>query len=400
MISYQDAINLIQSTAPQPAVEEVALDKAVGRTLAETVESDRDYPPFNRVAMDGYAVRSADFNGENAAELKLSGEVYAGQNPDSSLAPQSCYKIMTGAPLPAGADAVVSVEESERVNGSTVVLKPSKKVVSGMNVARKGEDLRGSQKVFDPGTYINPAVVSLLASVGKSRVKVYKNPGVAVLSTGYELKDPEEDINPWEIRDANRYALQAMLNHEGIPAVYSEKLSADPKALENGLKQALQQDVVILSGGISMGETDLVPEILYKEGFERCFHKVMIKPGKPVWFGVHPGGRVVFALPGNPVSCQVTFRIFISPFLRLSTGAQAPGPIYLPLNRGRWKKSSFDEFFPVKVSRMADGKSMLIPLSNQGSEDITALPGSHGLARHPFEQQELPAWSSVEFFRW
>src|SRR6185437_6534905 len=338
MLTVKEAQDIVKMYAGSFGWEEVPLDKAVGRVLYEDILADRDYPPFNRSAMDGFAVRAEDL--KKYSELEIAGEVFAGDNPGELTEEGRCIKIMTGAPLPKGTNAVIRVEDSTISEGNAKFeLQETKEWA---NIARRGEDSKQGQVIVKSSSICTPSVISLLAATGRYRVKVYRTPAIAIISTGNEVKKIHEQVFDYQIRDSNSITLAAFLSGYHIP-VHRQFLVADKKEeISEAIEQSLGADIIIISGGVSMGDADFVPDVLKETGVEKRFHKVQIKPGKPIWFGNY-GTTVVFALPGNPLSCQVAFKVFIEPYLRASFGLSPLKVLRLPIRESKKKKTKFDE---------------------------------------------------------
>ncbi|GAL82928.1 molybdopterin biosynthesis protein MoeA [Sporocytophaga myxococcoides] len=376
-------------------VETILLSESYDRILAEDIYADRDYPPFNRSAMDGYALRFKDI--EKNKEFRLVGEMLAGGLIKSLKEVGSCIKIMTGAPVPEGADLVIRVEDSELKDG--MVKFKSLPYRIWQNIAIKGEDAKSGEMVLHQSTIINASTSGLLASLGRNNVRVYSLPKVSIISTGNEIKAVEDSVLPHQIRDSNSYTIASFFQHYNID-IASRKLVSDRREeIKSAIESLKNMDILILSGGVSMGDADFVPEVLTECGVKAVFHKVQIKPGKPLWFGVRDNKTVVFALPGNPVSCQVSFKVFIEPFLRACFGLPPCQTIKLPLTSIRKKKSTFEEYFPCTLG-LFGSQTGLHQIKNNGSGDFTSITRSSGLAIHPAEVEELKEGDFVEFIPW
>lgn len=381
--SFTQAQEIIKNIARSFGTEKVLLDEALGRVMAETVFSDRDYPPFHRSAMDGYAMRLADFE-KGVKKFVVVETIFAGQNASKEIAFGECYKIMTGAPVPSSADVVVRREDTEEQDGKVRInldqLKPFQ------NIARKGEDVPSGSEVIANGTQCNPAAITALASLGKFEVSVQKLPVVALFTTGNEVVPVHRAVGPHQIRNSNAHLLKALLRQWQITPQQEAHIADDPMALTKSLQDFLHSDMIIMSGGVSAGDADYVPEILQNLGVEKLFHKVAIKPGKPIWCGKLPAGGIVFALPGNPLSCHVTFKLFIETYLRYCFGLPVSKNLRLPIADSRKKRSDLDEFFPVKIH---GNPSVATPLSFNGSGDILAALHADAFALQPAQQLEL-----------
>jgi len=327
MIEYQDARTLVLSAAKALPAEPVPLAEALGRTLARNVRAREDIPPFTKATMDGYAVRAADTrrSGPEAVgevELGVLEDLPAGRPSRRTVGPCQAIRIMTGAPLPDGADAVVMVEDTEAFGRSVRVRR---EVRPGDNIGLAGEDLRTNEVALERGTVIGPAETGVLAAAGMARVPVTRRPKLAVIATGDEIVEPGERKRRGQIRNSNGPALTAMAVEAGAAAAYLG-IARDRKAsLAGKLARGKGADILVLSGGVSVGDYDLVKDELQAAGVRPVFWQVRIKPGKPVFFGVR-GRQLVFGLPGNPTSAMVAFLLFVRPAVETMLGRKVPGP--------------------------------------------------------------------------
>lgn len=390
------AQQIITNQALTYASEAIPILKAYNRVLAENIYADRDYPPFNRSMMDGYAVRSVDVN-EGITHFKILEEVHAGFTARQALSRATAIKIMTGAPVPPSADAVIRVEDAIR-EGDTVsfTISSAKKWKS---IAQKGEDTKQNALVAQKGEICTAAVISVLAVVGKSIVKVVKPPSLSIISTGDEVMPIDVEILPHQIRESNSYALRMLFKQYGIEPQITDLVKDNKAALKAAIQRAFASDIVVLSGGVSMGDADFVPEVLVELGAEKLFHKVKIKPGKPLWFGKQPNEGVAFGLPGNPMSCQVGFKVFIEPFLRKKMGLSPVPVLQLPFQGQRNARSSFDEYFPCKFVAH-NGQTHISTYNFKSSGDIAAMLRSDGLAIHPARSKALEGGEILNFLPW
>ncbi len=393
MISVREAQELILSKASLAPPETVELEHALGKILAEDITADRDYPPFNRAAMDGYAFRLADYAPDTP--FYVAGELFAGHAWESEIPFRHCLKIMTGAATPPELDCLLQVEWAQFNPSKNEVLFPDALPKMWQNIARKGEDCEAGFTLLHEGTLLNPSEIATLAVVGKKKVAIRKVPKVAILSTGDELVPLGHPVSPFQIRDSNAFALQAFFQALRIPVARKEIVPDDPGQLHNMIQEVLSFDMVLLSGGVSMGDADYVPMTLRTLGVSQIFHKVQLKPGKPLWFGQSPSGGVVFGLPGNPMSCQVCFKLFIEPYVKACWGMPSPPLSSFPLFSQKKKKVKLDEYFPVQLR-----EGTLFPLEFNGSGDITSLLGSTGIALHPSESEDLPQGTNSTYLPW
>lgn len=327
MIEYAEARILVLATARALPSESVPLAAALGRTLARDVSAREPVPPFTKATMDGYAVRAADTRPagagpDGAVTLEVLEDLPAGRRSRRTVGPGQAVRIMTGAPLPAGADAVVMVEDSEKRDGRVVLRRA---VRPGDNIGEAGEDLAKGERALARGTVVGPAEIAVLAATGRARVPVARRPKVAVIATGDEIVEAGARKRPGQIRNANGPALAAMAAAAGAEAAYLGIARDRASSLRAKLARARGADVLVLSGGVSVGDYDLVKDELEAYGVETVFWRVRIKPGKPVFFG-RRGRQLVFGLPGNPTSAMVTFLLFVGPALDRLLGRAATGP--------------------------------------------------------------------------
>jgi molybdopterin molybdotransferase len=389
---------ILRSVRPIDRVESVHLAGANGRVLARDIGSDVDLPPFEKSAMDGYAVRSSDFaalaadaQGRAASggapakaaptTLKLVGESRAGAPFRGAVNARECVAIYTGAELPGDCDAVVMVEKSSLSEGR-VQLDDAPR--PGQHVCRRGEDLQMGATVLRRGRRISAIDLAVLAAVGCEPAPVFARPRVALFTTGDELVQAHEKPAAGEIREGNTFYLAARLATEGADVENHGIVRDDEAELERRFRAALESsDALVTTGGVSMGKYDLVGAVLERCGVAPVLHKVAIKPGKPLWFGTRDG-VCVFALPGNPVSCLVGFEVFVRPALCKMSGAQE-SEWRERLHLGRWmgestKENTRQQNLPVRVHRAADGVDELEPLRWTSSADIVGLTRADGLA--------------------
>ncbi|MGG9972596.1 molybdopterin molybdotransferase MoeA [Ferruginibacter sp. SUN002] len=383
MISFKEAQEIVLSYARSFGKEKILLDDSLGRVLAEQIIADRDYPPFNRAMMDGYAIKFSDWK-NNVRAFTIVETIYAGKFFDKKINEGECYKIMTGASVPFYADVIIRREDADE-NGNKVQFN-NISISSGQNIAAKGQDLKSRELICSESLIIDTATIALLASVGKYEVMVECLPKVAIITTGDEVVSVGSSVADVQIRNSNSHLLKALLKKRNIVPISCHHIADDKNKLEEAVSKVIHADIIILNGGVSAGDADYVPEILKKLGAKEIFHKVAIKPGKPIWFGKFENGATVFALPGNPFSCMVTFELFIRSYLHKCFDLSGPKEMILPVCGSRQKKSSLDEFFPVKIS---GHPATLVPLHFNGSGDITAAMGADGIAQHPADSLVL-----------
>jgi molybdopterin molybdotransferase len=403
LLSASEALKIILASAGTVQAETLPLSQAWGRILAGAVRADRDLPPFPRVAMDGFAVRAADFSA-GQAKLRIAGTIASGDAWDrGDLKAGSCLRIMTGAPLPPGADAVVQVEKSRLSESGDEVILEEPSIGEGLNVHPQGADARAGDILLSPGEVLGAGHIAVMASVGAARVTVSRAVRVAVLSTGREIVPPAESPLPFQIRNSNGPALRAYFCE--TPWVQAEEKGIVPDALdatEAAIDRALEQaDVLILSGGVSAGEFDYVPQALENLGVRKGFHKVAMRPGMPLWFGKAPSGTLVFGLPGNPVSVLVTCREFVMPALRKLAGAREvlrPG-VFVPAAARFAKRKGFTVF--VLSNLVVEGeRTGCVPVPYHGSGHFLAAAVSDGLAVVPPGKEVVEPGEMLEFHPW
>jgi len=381
MLSYLEVQRIIKSFAHSFGTEKVLLDDALGRVIAEDVFADRDYPPFNRSAMDGYALRAEDLQ-HGISQFEILDTIYAGSITKKELNSGQCYKIMTGAAVPLSANSVIRKEDAKQQGPSVSFLIDEIKPFQ--NIARRGEDLKKGEIVLLPPVRCNAAITGLLASVGKDKILAGSLPTVAIITTGNEIKQLGSEVNDVQIRNSNFYVLKALLKSWNIKPSYYYHALDNPGEIFSSLEKALQYDIVIINGGVSAGDADFVPSVLQQLGVTQLIHKVAIRPGKPFWCG-HKEKTMVFALPGNPLSCLVTFTLFIRHYLENCFGL-SPSQLSLPIAEERKQRVKLDEFFPVEIK---EEPSLFHPISFNGSGDIRLGFEANAFAIHPVNKMQL-----------
>lgn len=383
MLHPREALErILARVAPLEANERVPLAAAAGRALAQEVVSDVDLPPFEKSMMDGYALRSAELGA--GGTLLLAGESRAGAPFEGPLPPGACVAIYTGAELPAGCDAVEMIERTRR-EGERVRFEGP--LAPGRNVSHRGEILRRGGRVLAPPRRLSALDLSVLASAGQDPVLVRRRPRVSVLTAGDELVPSDRVPGPGQIREGNTLFLAAACEAAGAEVLRAGILPDREEALVEAFGAALERgDALLTSGGVSVGKYDLVGAAFEKVGVEPVLHKVAIKPGKPIWFGMR-GAQPVFGLPGNPVSSLLGFEAFVRPALARLSGF-APESASARARLGRWQGPSTEagpreENLPVRVRQGADGVDALEPLAWHGSADHVALAGADAFAVVP-----------------
>ncbi len=393
MIELENALELIRETVRPLETENVALSEAIGRTLASDVCSDIDSPPYDKSMMDGFAVRSKDIAG-GTREFKVLETIAAGGTPDHRVTSGTVSRIMTGAPVPEGADCVIVVEwTSSRKDDSGRELMVCEvpadvSVPAGRHVIRRAENIADGKIVLKSGESLRGLDAGLLAEVGAANVNVFRRPQVAVLPTGNEIVDCSQRPGRSQIRNSNGPMLVAMTREDGLTATDLGIAADDRDSLRELVEKGLEHDVLILSGGVSMGDFDLVPGVLKEAGVQEVFHKVKMKPGKPVWFGVREtGGRrsYVFGLPGNPVSSLVGFHLLVRGAFRLLSGRSdvLPRTMKAILDAPHEARGNRPTFWPGAWSVPTDSHHRVTPLAWRGSSDLSPLAQAQVLIRFP-----------------
>jgi molybdenum cofactor synthesis domain-containing protein len=382
---------LLEGLAPATAVEQVSLADAAGRVLARPVTASADVPPFDRAAMDGYAVVAEDTFGATRSDprvLRHAGAVFTGEVPSRAVARGECIEIATGAPMPDGADAVVMVEETERSDdGGIRIFTP---VYPRQNVGRRGADIIAGQVILRPGDLLNPSRVGALAATGTAAVSVFARPGVAVISTGNEIVDPGQPLGAGQIYDINRFTLSAVIREHGGTPLPIRTAGDSLEELTSALASAKDADIIVFSGGSSVGERDLVIDLMKRAG-EVVFHGIAVKPGKPTAFG-RIGGRPVLGMPGYPTSCLSNAYILLVPLLRrvARLPEHHPRTASLPLARRIVSPTGRHQFYSVCV---VDGTA--VP-AFKASGDITSMSQADGYIEIPTHTDILEAGALVE----
>lgn len=381
MVNFEEALQIILSDARRQGVERVDFNNALHRVLAEDIRSDVDMPPFNKAAMDGFACRRADLSDE----MQVVETIAAGAIATRSVGAGQCIRIMTGAKVPDGADTVIMVEQTEEVGTERIRFTGVK---TTPNIAYKAEDVQKGDVVLQKAEFIKAQHIAMLSSVGAVMPLVSKRPRVAVLSTGDELVEPAEVPGPGMIRNSNGFQLAAQVKAAHCIANYMGIIPDDKDATDRAIRKALaENDVVILSGGVSMGDFDFVPEIMKKNQVKIGFRKVAVKPGRPTVFG-RTEKSAIFGLPGNPVSSFINFEVFVKPLLFEMMGhqyrpLQLQMPLAVPFRR---KKADRREFLPVYIDP-ATGE--VTPVQYHGSAHIHAVGLAQGLMNIPAGVFEL-----------
>ena len=380
-------------------IESLPLTQCAGTVLRENIYAERDQPPFDRVAMDGVAVDSQTV-GAGTRSFRVQATQAAGDPPLTLAAAGDCIEVMTGAVLPVGCNSVIPVEELAVARGQ-VALAPGARVEPWQHVHRRGSDTRQGTLLLSSGVRLRAPEIAIAASAGMARIRVSSQPMLAVISTGNELVEPGEPVLAHQVRRSNAYAIVSALRERGFQRVADDHIHDDPRELRERLKFHLEtHDVLVLSGGVSMGRFDLVPKVLEELGVRAVFHKVAQRPGKPLWFGVAPSGAAVFGLPGNPVSTLVCLIRYVLPALCGSLG-QNPQPVErIALGAPVTVTPPLTYFLPVRLEQDDWGRTWAAPAPTNGSGDFTALAGTGGFVELPPGPNTYAKGFVTRVYRW
>lgn len=399
LLSVADAESIIFSRLVRFPARTVELDHSPGLILAEKVLAERDQPPFDRVTMDGIAIAQSDVD-NGIRSFPIHGTQAAGSPPLSLGSGSGCIEAMTGAVLPSGCDTVIAVERI-RVENGVATLEPGYEPVRGQFIHSRGSDYRQGDVLLEPGTRIGVPEIAILAATGKARVSVADSPRIAIISTGDEVVEVDQPVLPHQIRQSNSHAILAALTAAGHKHCQCMHLADDPDTLREKLGKALEDDqVLILSGGVSRGKFDFVPGILEELGVTKHVHRVAQRPGKPMWFGTRGKDRMVFALPGNPVSTLVCLHRYVLPAIGRALGAIPRPPLQVRLAEAITLASSLTCFLPVTLASGQNGKLLAVPRQTNTSGDFASLAGTDGFVELAPEESGFPAGHLADFHPW
>jgi molybdopterin molybdotransferase len=394
VITVAEALAILGEACSPGPVEKAPLREGAGRVLAREVRADVAWPPFDTSAMDGYAVRLEDFSPGRGPVAERPGFVGAGDKPPAPLEPGEAVRIMTGAPVPAGTEAILPVEKVRRENGTVAALgTPS----AGEHIRRRGESVEAGTLLLARGRRLAPSDIALAALCGADPLDVYRRPRVAIAVTGNELVPASEAPRPGQLRDSNGPMLEALCRAHGAATVTRPTVADEDGAVRRLFARgAHDEDVLITSGGVSAGDLDLLPEEAERAGFEILFHGVKIRPGKPVAFG-RRGKTFWFGLPGNPVSTSVCFHVFVRFALDALAGADPAGPVFVSarLTRAITTGGKRETYTDAKLSVKA-GQLSAEPIRSRGSHDLGAFARANALVRVPLGTETLPEGALVE----
>lgn len=400
MLTPAQADELIGQHLQCLPIESLPLSQCAGAVLRENIYAERDAPPFDRVAMDGIALDSTTVSG-GVRKLRIQATQAAGDAPLVLSSSTACIEVMTGAVLPTGCDSVVPVEEIAIRDGHAE-LAQGVSAEAGRNVHRRGSDTRQGTLLVHAGVRLRSPEIAIAAAAGMPRIRVSSQPMLAVISTGNELIEPGEPVLPHQVRRSNAYAIVTELRAHGFQRVADDHITDDLTELKRRLKFHLEtHDVLVLSGGVSMGKFDLVPKALDDLGVRPVFYKVAQRPGRPMWFGVASSGAAVFALPGNPVSTLVCLRRFVIPALFASLG-QSPAalPEKIALAAPVPVTVALTYYLPVRVELDDWGRPWAVPQPTNGSGDFTALASSDGFVELPPGPNTYAKGFITRLYRW
>lgn len=391
MIDPDQALDLVLVNAHRLPSSLVPLDQAVGLTLGQIIRADRDYPPFARAMMDGFAV----LTGDAGQWVEEAGEAVAGDPPELEITPGRCVAIMTGAPCPPGTEAVVPVEDV-RQEGGRVLLPET--ITAGHHIAEQGSEAPKGKTLLQEGSPITPLALGVLASVGRLQVQGIDLPRLAIITTGHELVPLSRKPGPFQIRDSNGPMLAALVRQAGLPDPLVLHADDTEESLVQALSRTADNHIVLLSGGVSMGRYDLVPGALERHGAMIVFHKVSQKPGKPLLFATREE-QLIFGLPGNPLSCHFCFHRYVDPAAR-KLAARPPGPTFQP---GRLSAPLEVQvrrhLFVLARAEAGNGHVEITPLLGQGSADLFATTAANAYLRLPPGLHQLPKGEAISFQR-
>jgi molybdopterin molybdotransferase len=396
MITVEEALGQISRHVRTLPATQVTLGEALGLRLAEQIVSDVDSPPFDKSMLDGFAIAVDD----PSATRRIIEQVIAGGMPHHAVEPGTTISVMTGAPVPDGANAVVKHEVTQRLDENTIQL-PDGKIAEGAGIFRRGESFQQDQELMPAGKLLRAIDLALLAEIGKAVVTATPRPRVAVLATGNELVECGKSVGPGQICNSNGPLLLAALREVAAIALDLGIARDEINELRAAVEKGLAADVLLVTGGVSAGVMDLVPTVLVEMGVDQVFHKVRMKPGKPVWFGkreIEGRRTLVFGLPGNPVSTLVSFQLFVKPALAALAGGtfETATPIRGQLTAGTKHRGDRPTYHPCRLERGQQGGDAVEPLVWRGSADLAAFTDANGLMILPAGNYELAVGTPVD----
>jgi len=392
MVSVAEASSIIFANLFRPSIKTIPFQEAVNKVLAENIMADRDFPPFDRVSMDGIAIQHSSWV-KGRRDFIVEGLQPAGVSRKSMVNEEHCFEVMTGAVLPENTDTVIRYEDIDIKNGIASITID--KIVKGQNIHGQGKDAPSRSVLLEPGVLLSPAEVALLAAVGKHTVQVFDFPPAAIVASGDELVEVEAMPQPHQIRRSNTYAIQAAMKVLGWEGTAFHLVDDKDKMVTAMKRIAETYKVIILSGGVSKGKFDFVPAVLEEIGITKLFHTVNQRPGKPFWFGVSKEGITVFALPGNPVSTYMCFYRYIKPWLLKSVGMKDE-LLFAVLAKDFIFSGGLTYFLQVTV-RVENGKLMAYPDPGGGSGDFANLKNVTGFLELPPDRESFKAGETFSY---
>ena len=399
MLTPAEADQLIGQHLQCLPIESLPLAQCAGAVLRENIYAERDQPPYHRVAMDGVALDSQAV-GSGSRNFRIQATQAAGDAPLTLDSAANCIEVMTGAVLPSGCDSVVPIERLTVQRGEAQ-LATDVRVEPWQHVHRRGSDTRQGALLLRAGQRLRAPEIAIAASAGMARIRVASQPMLAVISTGNELVEPGEPVLAHQVRRSNAYAMVSALREHGFQRVADDHIRDDAGELRARLRFHLEtHDVLVLSGGVSMGRFDLVPQVLAELGVRTIFHKVAQRPGKPLWFGVAPSGAAVFGLPGNPVSTLVCLTRYVLPALRGSLGQSPERMERVALSAPLTITPPLTHFIPVRLEQDDWGRGWAVPAPTNGSGDFTALAGTEGFVELPPGPNTYAKGFVTRLYRW
>jgi molybdopterin molybdotransferase len=396
MTTVEQAEKLILAQLKDYGTESLPFEQTLGRVLAKAIKADSDLPPFNRVTMDGIAINyQAIENGIHRFHIKATQA--AGDEPVTINELDECIEIMTGAVMPASVNTVIRYEDVEIRTGLASVL--TRDIKKGQNLHLQGSDKKQNDTLAAAGRMITPAIISLAASVGKTHLLVKRMPRVVIISSGDELVDVHQTPSPYQIRKSNNYTIKAVLQQHALQPDMVH-IPDDPDVTRQQIQRCLQNyDVLLLSGGISMGKFDYIPQALQDSQVEKIFHKVAQRPGKPFWFGGHHNGAVIFAFPGNPVATFMCLHKYFLRWLKATLSFAEQLPVYAVLDKDFTFQPALQYFLQVKLHSNPQGQLMASPIEGNGSGDFANLADTDAFLELPLERSDFKAGDVFKVLR-
>ncbi|MEO6963862.1 MAG: molybdopterin molybdotransferase MoeA [Puia sp.] len=397
IITTAQAEKIVQSQARDYGTETIPYESALGSVLAENLFADRDLPAFNRATVDGIAIHYSAFH-DGLQSFKIKATQAAGETPAAISTKNECIEIMTGAALHTSVDTVIRYEDMLIGNGiATINIQDIKK---GQNIHLQGKDKRQGDVVADANRIISPALIGLAASIGKVNLLVKKLPRVIIITTGDEMVSAEKVPSPYQLRRSNSVIIKSALEKYNI---HADRLHVkdDYDVIKNEISRCLQvYDVLLMTGGVSMGKFDYVPQALANTGVKKLFHKVKQRPGKPFWFGTHENRRLIFALPGNPVSVFLCLHRYFMPWLETSLGIKASSPGFAMLQRDILFPYPLQYFVQVKLSVNHHGQCLAEPVEGNGSGDFSNLICTDAFMELPMDKKDFKKGEAYKVWRY